>query len=168
MTFCSWWWQDTSRGPKLTYWMFSWLEFDVFSTGWIMLSRKQKSCCIESPPTSLHTYQNGSHYNGPVLGGCAVIADLLIRERHKSFIFIPVASLERADIWLTCCLFLTQKVLHEIQMLSWNKTFFLAAGAFQGLMSGLPLSCHAHQDPNPETHLHPGDSHPHLTFTGIL
>lgn len=112
---------------------------------------ENRSLAVQKAHLVLYTYQNGSDDYGPVLCRCTVIADLLIRERHKPFVLIPVASLQRADIW-PGCLFFTQKVLPEIQVLLWNESFFLVARAFQGLRSSLPLSCHPYQDHNTDTH----------------
>lgn len=84
---------------------------------------ENRSLAVQKAHLVLYTYQNGSDDYGPVLCRCTVIADLLIRERHKPFVLIPVASLQRADIWPDC-LFFTQKVLPEIQVLLWNESFF--------------------------------------------
>jgi len=106
--------------PQLTCWKFLFETLTIWTWGlssWLNIAFQQKAHLV------LYTYQNGSDDYGPVLCRCTVIADLLIRERHKPFVLIPVASLERADIW-PGCLFFTQKVLPEIQVLLWNESFF--------------------------------------------
>ena len=40
--------------PKLTCWKFPLFELEVFPPGRILLFRKQKSCCTESPPSALY------------------------------------------------------------------------------------------------------------------
>lgn len=123
---------------------------------------------------SVHTHQNGSHHYGPVLWGCTVIADLLIWERHKPFILIPIASLERTDIW-PGCLFFTQKVCHEIHVLLWNKLFFFFFFFSRLSFTRIDVSlCLAILIRAPTLtyknvlFLHPGGSQLHLTFTDIL
>ena len=134
---------------KVSVWNFDCLNLRSFLLAEFRFS-ENRSLAVQKAHLVLYTYQNSGDDYGPVLCRCTVIADLLIRERHKPFVLIPVASLERADIWHGC-LFFTQKVLPEIQVLLWNESF-LVARAFQGLRSSVPLSCHPHQDHNTDTH----------------
>lgn len=118
---------------------------------------------------TVHTYQNGSHYYGPILWGCTVIADLLIWERHKPFILIPVAGLETEDIW-PGCLFFPQKST------AWNSSAVVEQNFLELYKDWHPVSpCLVTpiRTPNTDTHtdvlfLHPGGSHIPLTLTDIL
>lgn len=134
--------------PKLTCWKFPLFELEVFPTGWIMLFRRQKSCCTESPPT-FHPYLPEWWlllWSGSLQMHCHCwFADL----RKAQTFHTHSSSQPRKSRHLTWLPIFHSKsaARNSSAVVEWN--LFVVAWATDVLF------------------LHPGGSHPHLAFTDI-